>query len=207
VPNRNAGVVSTNTSWDPMDWDDPWPHFTAAHRLMLGWIKPQWVKTYNFLSLGTLVDEEVVLTPAEEGAPFPNAFLAIEIRVGDGHNYYFEYGRRDIGDIGDELLTPDSRIVGIDVAATSSTRPDLLLLEKHSDDDGAVLAVGQKYHEIDSTTPTFPVDFRLEVVSVQPDMARVGVRYEVVGKPDPPSGPGHVTPHTPGSARASRCPT
>ena len=103
-----------------MDWEDPWPHFTAAHRLMLGWIKPQWVKTYDFLSLGTLVDEEVVLTPAEEGAPFPNAFIAIEIRVGDGHNYYFEYRRGETGDIGDELLTPDSRIVGIDVAATSS---------------------------------------------------------------------------------------
>ena len=25
------------------------PHFTAAHRLMLGWLKPQWVKTFDFL--------------------------------------------------------------------------------------------------------------------------------------------------------------
>jgi CARDB len=185
VTDRNVGSTVTGVSWDPMDWEDPWPHFTAAHRLMLGWLKPQWVKTYNFLALGSLVDEEVVLAPIEHGAPFPNAFNAIEVRVGDGHNYYFEYRRGEPGDIGDEALIPNARVVGIDVSAANSSRPDVLLLPKHTDDDGAVLDTGQKYHEIDATTPTFPVDFRAEVVSIDPDMARVRIRYEVVGKPDP----------------------
>ncbi|MGY2873296.1 hypothetical protein ACVW00_000486 [Marmoricola sp. URHA0025 HA25] len=185
VAGRNVGNNATGVSWDPMDWEDPWPHFTAAHRLMLGWLKPQWVKTFDFLALGSLVDEEVVLAPVEHGAPFPNSFSAIEVRVGDGHNYYFEYRRGEAGEIGDEQLIPDARVVGIDVSAASSTRPDVLLLAKHSDDDGAVLDVGQRYHEIDATTPTYPVDFRAEVIEITADFARVRIRYDVVGKPDP----------------------
>jgi hypothetical protein len=185
VAGRNVGNNSTGVSWDPMDWEDPWPHFTAAHRLMLGWVKPKWVKTFDFQAIGALVDEEVVLAPVEHGAPFPNAYSAIEVRVGDGHNYYFEYRRGEPGEIGDEALNPDARVVGIDVTAATPARPDVLLLTKHTNDDGAVLGVGQKYHEIDATTPTYPVDFRAEVVSIAPDMARVRIRYEVVGKPDP----------------------
>ncbi len=185
VGNRNVGDPTTNFSWDPMDWEGPWPHYTAAHRLMLGWLKPQWVKCYDFLALGSLVDEEVVLTPVEKGEPFPNAFAAIEVRVGDGHNYYFEYRRGQVGELGDEQLIPDARVVGIDVSAATAGRPDILLLPKHADDDGPVLDTGQKYHEIDATTPTFPVDFRIEVVSITPAMARVRIRYDVVGKPDP----------------------
>ncbi len=197
VGSRNLGNTTTGVSWDPMDWEDPWPHFTAAHRLMLGWVKPAWVKTFDFLALGTLVDEEVVLAPVERGKPFPNAYSAIEVRVGDGHNYYFEYRSEQPGEIGDEQLSPDRRVVGVDVAAKSATRPDVLLLDTHTDDDGPVLGVGQKYHEVDATTPTYPVDFRLEVVSIDPDMARVRVRYEVVGKPDPtirpwPRDPAHA---------------
>lgn len=183
VAGRNVGNNGTGVSWDPMDWEDPWPHFTAAHRLMFGWIKPQWVKCYDFLSLGALVDEEIVLAPVEHGAPFANAFSAIEVRVGDGHNYYFEYRRGESGGIGDEQLIPNARVVGIDVTAANATRPDILMLDNLG--DGPVLGVGQVYHEVDSTTPTYPVDFRLEVVSIAPDMARVRVRYEVVGKPDP----------------------
>jgi hypothetical protein len=105
------------------------------------------------------------------------------VRVGDGHNYYFEYRRGESGGIGDEQLIPNARVVGIDVTAASATRPDILMLDNLG--DGPVLGVGQVYHEVDSTTPTYPVDFRLEVVSIAPDMARVRVRYEVVGKPDP----------------------
>ena len=33
VAGRNLG------SWEMMDWDDPMPHFTIAHRLMLGWVQ------------------------------------------------------------------------------------------------------------------------------------------------------------------------
>ena len=187
VADRNVGVATLGgtVSWDPMDWEDPWPHFAAAHRLMLGWIDPAWIKCFNFSALGNLVDEEIVLAPIEHGAPFPNAFLGIEVRVADGRNYYFEYRRSEVGEIGDVQLTPNARVLGTDVTAATTTRPDILLLAKHTDDDGAVLNVGQKYHEIDSTTPTYPVDFRFEVISIAPDMARVRVRYEVTGKPDP----------------------
>jgi hypothetical protein len=185
VANRNVGVAGTNTSWDPMDWEDPWPHFAAEHRLALGWLNPAWVKCFNFQSLGTLVDQEVVLAPIEHGAPFPNAYLAIEVRVANGRNYYFEYRRGELSQIGDELLTPNARVLGTDVTTSSASRPDILLLDKHPDDDGAVLNVGQHYQEIDATTLTYPRDFRLDVISIAPDMARVRVRYEAAGKPDP----------------------
>jgi hypothetical protein len=185
VGDRNVGSSATGTSWDPMAWDKPLPHFTAAHRLELGWIKPGWVKCFDFLALGALVDEEVVLAPVEDGQPFPNAFSAIEVRVGDGHNYYFEYRRGKFGEIGDENLKPNGRVVGTDVSAASDSRPDVLLLDKHPDDDGAVLDEGRRYHEQDATTLTAPVEFRLEVISIRPNMARVRVKYEVFGRPDP----------------------
>jgi M6 family metalloprotease-like protein len=60
---RNVGNQGTNASWDPMDWEKPWPHFTIAHRMMLGWVPPAWLKTYNFQTLGTTVDETITLHP------------------------------------------------------------------------------------------------------------------------------------------------
>jgi hypothetical protein len=38
-------------SWEMMDWDDPMPHFTIAHRLMLGWVQAGWVQSFDFAPL------------------------------------------------------------------------------------------------------------------------------------------------------------
>ena len=65
------------------------------------------------------------------------------------------------------------------------SRPDMLLVPTHGDDNGAVLDTGQFYHEVDNTTPTFPSDFRLDVVSHAGNQAVVRIRYGVIGKPDP----------------------
>jgi CARDB len=176
-------------SWDPMEQEDPLPHFTIAHRMMLGWVQPAWVKLYNFLASGATVDETITLAAIENGPPPAGQFAGIEVRVGDGRNYYFEYRRGQTSEIGDRQLVPDSRIVGTDVSEPPDPpvidRPDILLLAKHSDDDGAVLDSGQVYHEVDNTTPTFPSDFKFDVVSHNGNSAQVRVRYGVLGKPDP----------------------
>lgn len=183
VPNRNI------RRWDIMATDRQLPHFTLPHRLMLGWAQPAWLKLFNFRNAGVDIDEPVTLSPIEDGPPPPGKFAGIEVRVGDGRNYYFEYRLGQVGQIGDQQLAPDARIVGTDVSVPPDPpvieRPSILLLSKHSDDDGAILDGGDHYHEVDSTTPTFPSDFRLDVLEHTENDAKVRVRYKVIGKPDP----------------------
>jgi M6 family metalloprotease-like protein len=185
-----AGNPVGASSWDPMEAEQNLPDFVLPHRMMLGWIQAPWIKLYNFLlSPGTLVDETITLAAIEVVPPPVNQFSGIEIRIGDGRNYYAEYRRGQAMQIGDELLTPNARVVLTDVSEPPDppviARPDILLLPKHTDDDGAVLNTAQFYHETDNTTPTFPSDFRLDVVSFNGNQAVVRVRYGVIGKPDP----------------------
>ena len=42
VAGRNPG------GWEIMDADDPLPHLSIAHRMMLGWVPAGWVRTFNF---------------------------------------------------------------------------------------------------------------------------------------------------------------
>lgn len=192
VPGRmldDVPVVGTS-SWDPMGHESTLPHFTVAHRMMLGWTQASWLKLYNFLSApGGSVDELVAVSAIEAGPPGPGQFAGIEIRIGPGRNYYVEYRRGQSGAIGDVQLAPDARVVLTEVSEPPDppviARPDILLLPKHADDAGAVLDSGQFYHEVDNTTPTFPSDFRLDVVSRNGNNAVVRVRYGVIGKPDP----------------------
>lgn len=196
VPGRNlapgAGEAGAfgNISWDPMGWEQPWPHFTLAHRLQLGWVQPGWLKLYNFQgNPGTQIDETVTLHPIEEGAPPAGRFAGIEVRIADGANYYFEYRSKQGAQLGDQALTPNAVAVGVDVVEPPATspisRPDMLLLAQHADDNGAVLANGQFYHEVDNSSPTYPADFRVDVSNDDGAKADLRVRYEVIGKPDP----------------------
>ena len=63
VGGRNPG------GWELMDSDDPLPHFSVAHRMMLGWIQAPWVRPFNFATSGAPVDQSVTLHPIEQGAP------------------------------------------------------------------------------------------------------------------------------------------
>jgi M6 family metalloprotease-like protein len=186
---RNIGNQGTNASWDPMDWEKPWPHLTIAHRMMLGWVQPAWLKTYNFQALGTTVDETTTLHPIELGAPPAGRSSGIEVRIGDGRNYYFEYRSGQLGQIGDENLIPNGRVAGTDVSEPPDppviSRPDILLLPTHPDDNGPILGNGDLYHEVDSSSPTFPSDFRVDVSGIDGNKADVRIRYGVIGKPDP----------------------
>ena len=190
VPGRMLAGTPVGASWDPMEAERTLPHMTLPHRMMLGWTQATWIKRYDFQAApGTLVDDTFTLTAIESGPPPAGKFSGVEVRVGDGRNYYAEYRRGQSGEIGDEQLVPNARVVLVDVSEPPDppviARPDILLVAKHSDDDGAVLDTGDRYHEIDNTTPTFPSDFVFRVVSHTGNEASVRVRYGVIGKPDP----------------------
>ncbi|PFI78827.1 CARDB domain-containing protein [Bacillus cereus] len=192
VAGRNLG------SWEMMAWDDPLPHFTMVHRMMLGWIKPEEIKSYNFTS-GTPVDETITLHPIEQGSPPTGRHTGIEIRIADGWNYYFEYRVGQSTQIGDRLLPIDNRVLGTDVVSPPWTppiqRPNILLLNNDADGDGSVLGNGQDYEETDNTDPVFPADLHVNVSNIDGTKADLRVQYGINNKPDPsirpwPAGPG-----------------
>ena len=183
VPGRNLG------SWEMMDWDDPLPHFSLAHRLMLGWVQAGWVRAFNFAAMAAPVDETVTLHPIELGAPPAGRRAGIEIRLADGWNYYFEYRLGQGSHIGDRALPTDNSVLGTDVVSPPWTppiaRPAILLLNNDVDGDGSVLVNGLNYRETDFTDPAFPTDFRVDVSGINGAKADVRVRYGVNSKPDP----------------------
>jgi M6 family metalloprotease-like protein len=183
VPGRNPG------GWELMDSDDPWPHFSLAHRLILGWVQPGWVQSFNFQSMATPVDQTVAVSPIENGSPPAGRKVGLEIRIADGWNYYFEYRIGQTAQLGDRSLPTDSRVLGTDVVSTPYTppiaRPGILLLNNDVDGDGAVLGNSQDYEETDTTDPVYPTDFKVEVSGINSAKADIRVRYGVNSKPDP----------------------
>lgn len=183
VPGRNPG------SWELMDNDGPWPHFSIVHRMILGWVQPGWVQTFNFQSMAAPVDQTISLSPIEDGSPPAGRKTGIEIRIADGWNYYFEYRIGQTAQIGDRSLPTDNRILGTDVVSAPYmppiARPAILLLNNDIDGDGAVLGNGQDYKETDTTDPVYPTDFKVDVSGINSSKADVRVRYGVNSKPDP----------------------
>ncbi len=181
VAGRNPG------GWELMDADNPFPHMSVVHRMMLGWVPAAWLRTFNFAASGAPVDQNVVLHAIERGAPPAGRSAAVEVRIGNGLNYYWEYRNGENPQIGDRALPTDERVLGTDVASAPFvppfTRPGILLLPSDGDDDGAVLGAGQFYKEIDSSP--FPVEFRTDVSAINGDRADLRIRYGANGRPDP----------------------
>lgn len=192
VPGRNPGP------WEMMHDDNSFPHFSIAHRMMLGWVQDSWLQTFNFQSMAAPVDQTITLHPIELGVPPAGRKAGIEIRIADGWNYYLEYRIGQATQIGDRNLPDDSRVLGTDVVSAPYTppisRPAILLLNNDIDGDGAVLGNGQDYKETDSTDPVYPTDFRVDVSGIDGTKADVRIRYGVNSRPDPsirpwPAGP------------------
>ncbi|MGE0143352.1 MAG: CARDB domain-containing protein [Planctomycetota bacterium] len=184
------GVAGRNVdAWDLMHADGALPEFTIAHKLRLGWVDPSWVRAFDFATLGAPVDQTVSLAPSSLGAPPAGSFSGAEIRLTDGWNYYFEYRTDDPTRIGDRELPANDRVLGTDVVSAPFTapisRPYALLLPVDSDGDGPVLDNGDDFHQTDTTSPTFPVEFRADVSGIDGNHADLRVRYGVNGKPDP----------------------
>ena len=192
VAGRNPG------GWEMMHEDESFPHFSISHRMMLGWVQPDWLQTFNFQSMAAPVDQTIALSPIENGAPPAGRKVGLEIRLADGWNYYFEYRIGQAAQIGDRSLPTDNRVLGTDVVsapyAPPISRPAILLLNSDIDGDGAVLGNSQDYEETDTTDPVYPTDFKVDVSGINNTKADVRVRYGVSSKPDPSIRPWPASP-------------
>lgn len=182
------GVAGRNVGdWDIMHAENPLPHFSVAHRMILGWVPAAAVRPFNFASSPVPVDTTVTLHAIEQGAPPAGRSSAVEVRIGDGLNYYFEYRNGEAPQIGDRNLPTDQRVLGTDVASAPFippfSRPGVLLLAADGDDNGAVLGDGEFYREVDASP--FPVEFRADVSGLTVDKADLRIRYGTNGRPDP----------------------
>ena len=190
VAGRNVG------GWDLMDSEDPLPHVSVAHRMILGWVPATSIRTFNFAASAAPVDTTATLHAIERGAPPVGRSSAVEVRIGDGLNYYFEYRNGENPQIGDRALPADDRVLGTDVASAPFvppfSRPGVLLLPADGDDNGAVLGNGEFYREIDSSPS--PVEFRADVSGITADKAEIRIRYGTNGRPDPSIRPWPASP-------------
>jgi M6 family metalloprotease-like protein len=176
-------------AWDLMSQENPLPHLSIAHKMMLGWMPAAAVRSFDFASGGG-VDQTLTLQASEAmgpAGPPAGRVGGIEIRRADGWNYYFEYRAGQMADIGDRALAPNRTVLGTDVVSGSFAPPQarrsIVLLAKDVDGDGPVLSVGGTDYEEDD--PSGPAKFQLDLVSSSADSAQVRVRYGAGGRPDP----------------------
>ncbi|MFT6804288.1 MAG: M6 family metalloprotease-like protein [Nitriliruptoraceae bacterium] len=176
------------SGWDVMSRENRWGHMTAPNKMQLGWIRPEWVKSFDFAGSGA-VDQTVTLRANELGAPGAGEFSAVEIRLADGWNYYFEYRAEQPTQIGSQQLESDRHIIGTDMLSDTSTAPvvrrQIILLPDDVDGDGPIIDTGEDYEETDVTDPMFPTDFKVDVVSIDGDTADIRIRYGASSRPDP----------------------
>lgn len=176
-------------NFDIMSADGRLAHLSLAHRMMLGWVRPEWIRPYNFALAGGGVDDTITLQAAETigfGGPPAGRFAGIEVRRADGWNYYFEYRAEQSGQIGDQTLDVDRCLFGSDVVSggvpVPLTRRSIIEIMNDVDGDGPILRPGDDYEEFDTSGPA---QFQIDVVSTAADSAQIRVRYGAGGRPDP----------------------
>jgi hypothetical protein len=86
----DAGIVSID-GWDLMHADAELPHLSLGHRLMLGWVDPSHVLSFNVARLppARRLVGRYTLDPVEKTVPFENLpverhLIGIEFRKADG---------------------------------------------------------------------------------------------------------------------------
>ncbi|MBA2520938.1 MAG: hypothetical protein H0V24_14845, partial [Chloroflexia bacterium] len=181
---------------DHMSSNGSWPYFSLPNKMRLGWIDPAWIETFDF---GQNPNGRAVTLHASEAltrtGPPPGRRAGIEVRIRDGWNYYFEYRRTQMGQIGDQSLAATAGnsqiVVGTDVnpdGAALPARPPILLLAVDADGEGPVLdAANEDYEETDITNPTRLHDFRLifdQIDLADPNAAQVRVEYVRAHRPE-----------------------
>lgn len=178
-------VLATGDCWSLMSFEEEFPLPTVTEKMMLGWVDAAHVKLYNFKTVGP-VDEIVTLQASDLGPPPAGRFAAIEVRIGDGSNYYFEYRRERPNAFFDQDVPTDRTVVGIDVrsGAEPSDRRNILRISEDADSDHGEFQLNDDYEERDTSNPSFPEDFRMEVLETAARFARVRITYGDA-KPDP----------------------
>ncbi|MFI6909609.1 hypothetical protein ACIBKY_50685 [Nonomuraea sp. NPDC050394] len=176
---------------DLMHTSDTLPHLSIANRLRLGWVRPAWLRRFDF-SLnpnGAVVTLRAAEALSRTGPP-PGQAAGIEVPINDSRSYLFEYRRQQPGMVGDQELNEVTSganprfVLGTDVDGSGkSSRPPILLLPDDSDGEGPILdAGGEDYEDNDTTHPARMFDFRVTVESIgTPDPDTVTVKVDYIG--------------------------
>ena len=186
VPDYSDDITNRlTTNWDMMAGSrDALPHFTLSNKMRMGWVQPGHLKLYNFQG-SSAVAQDITLHAAELGDPPSGRVKGIEIRLGDGWNYYVEYRAEQSAQVTDDLPT-DRRVVITDVTSDTYTapiaRPPIVFVRNDIDGDGPILGNSADLEEKD---PGTQMDLKVEVISTAVDNAVVRVSYGSNGKPEP----------------------
>ena len=172
------------TDWEMMAGSrNALPHYSISNKMRMGWVPAAQLRLFNFSGAGG-VDQNVTLHAAELGSPPAGRVRGIEIRLGDGWNYYVEYRSEQSGFISDDVPT-DRRVVVTDVTSENFSppiqRPRILFVPHDVDGDGRILGVGDDFT---ATDPGTGFELEVSVVSTDEDNAVVRVRYGSNGRPD-----------------------
>ena len=179
---------------DLMASSKPLPHFSIGNRMRLGWIKPSWLRRFDFSAspTGGTVMLHAAEALARSGAP-AGRFAGIEVPISDGWSYLFELRRTQPSQVGDQQITSlgvgGNFVLGTDlrVSAGESKRPPILFLPNDIDGDGPVLdTAAENYEDSDTTNPIRMHDFRLTLQSLgipDADCAQVQVEYVQAHRP------------------------
>ncbi len=181
------------TNFDLMSNDSELPSLSIGQKLELGWTRPEWVTPLDFSRSTIPFDQTFTLHAVELGAPPPGRSSAIEVRIADGRNYYFEYRSEQDPHIADQGLdvagdTADRAVLGTEVLSQSFSfpiaQPHVVRLSRDPENENGFYVSGQNYRETDSTSPMAIADFVMDVLSTGDDSAQVRIRYGTNGRPD-----------------------
>ncbi|KAK0119968.1 hypothetical protein ONS95_011392 [Cadophora gregata] len=182
------------TNFDLMSREAHLPHMTVGQKMETGWLRPEWVRTFDFSRSTIPLDEFVTLQAAELGAPpvGSDQFSAVEIRLADGWNYYFEYRRGQVSQIGDqavasELDTGDAVVVGTDMISHNFSypiaRPQIMRLRRDAELENSFFTTGEDYKETDTSSGAIS-DFKMTVISISGNKSQIRIQYGTNGRPD-----------------------
>lgn len=182
------------TNFDLMSAEAELPHMSVGQKMETGWVRPEWVRSFDFSRSTIPLDTTVVLQASELGTPPAGQFTAVEIRIADGWNYYFEYRKGQLTQIGDQELAstaPDDAnnavVLGTDMISQSFTypiaRPQIMRLDKDAEGENSFFTTGQDYKETDTSSMAIS-DFKMSVVSMSGNTATIRIQYGTNGRPD-----------------------
>lgn len=189
IDNREAGFIAGN-SWELMTSELGFPLPSAAHRLMLGWLDPTRVFLCNFGTKGRLETSVTLHAAGAPGPVPPGRSAAVEVRIEDGKNLYFEYRPNIPGRLVDSVPPEASTVVATLAEfrlSRPATTPGVLLVPEDSDTvvDNGAFAIGEDYRDKDTSTPGFDNEFIMDVLATTADSATIRIRYAAGDKPDP----------------------
>ena len=200
-----------------MDADDPFPHVSVAHRMLLGWVPAGWIQHLQLRRpAARRWTRTSPSTPIEPGAPPAGRSAAVEVRIGRRLELLLRVPQGQGPQIGDRGCPPTI----VSSAPTSSRRRS----SRRSPARGSCCSPARRrrrrgarhgdfYKEIDGTAH-HPVEFRVDVIGHR---RRRGRHPRPLRRQRPPrsrrSGPGRRRPagmavagHR-GAQRQERAPT